>query len=61
MISANIVALGALNELVGEVSEESLIKAVLQRVPRGTETMNEQAIRTGITLAQEAKGVLMYV
>lgn len=61
VISANMVALGALNELVGEVSEESLIKAVLQRVPRGTEVMNEQAIRIGITLAQEAKGVLMYV
>lgn len=61
ILSANMVALGALNELTGEVSEESLIKAVRQRVPRGTEGINEQAIRIGITLAQQTKGVLMYV
>ena len=34
---ANIIALGALVKLTGIVSEESLVKAVLNRVPKGTE------------------------
>lgn len=61
IISANMVALGILNELVGTVSEESLIRAVRERVPKGTEAMNEKAVRIGIELAQQTKGVLTYV
>jgi 2-oxoglutarate ferredoxin oxidoreductase subunit gamma len=44
---ANIVALGLISELTGIVSSESLEKAVLARVPKGTEELNKKAIRAG--------------
>ncbi|HHY38889.1 MAG TPA: 2-oxoacid:ferredoxin oxidoreductase subunit gamma [Clostridia bacterium] len=44
---ANIVALGSLNELSSLVSHEALTKAVLGRVPRGTEEMNLKALEVG--------------
>ena len=47
---ANIVALGALVKLTGVVSKESLVKAVLARVPKGTEALNEKAIELGMAL-----------
>ena len=49
---ANIVALGALVKITGVVSVESLTKAVLSRVPKGTEEVNEKAIRLGIDLVK---------
>lgn len=52
---ANIVALGALNEIVKVVSDDSLEKAILNRVPRGTENLNRSAFESGkkITLKKE--------
>lgn len=47
---ANIVALGALNEILNLVSEESLEKAVLDRVPKGTEELNRSALIEGRNL-----------
>jgi len=47
---ANIIALGAIVKLTGLVSEASIIKAVLNRVPKGTEEVNEKAIRLGMSL-----------
>ncbi|MTI70235.1 MAG: 2-oxoacid:ferredoxin oxidoreductase subunit gamma [Firmicutes bacterium] len=47
---SNIVALGALNGITKIVSAESLKKAVLSRVPRGTEDLNEKAFNEGLTL-----------
>lgn len=44
---ANIVALGLVSELTGIVSPEALEKAVLARVPKGTEELNKKAIRAG--------------
>ena len=44
---ANIVALGALVKVTGCVTIESLTKAVLSRVPNGTEELNERAIELG--------------
>lgn len=44
---ANIIALGALVAATGAVSEDSLIKAVLARVPRGTEEKNQKALALG--------------
>lgn len=44
---ANIIALGALVAATGAVSEESLTKAVLARVPRGTEEKNQKALALG--------------
>ncbi len=44
---ANIIALGALAKITGCVTEESLKKAVLNRVPKGTEEKNEKALKIG--------------
>lgn len=44
---ANIIALGALVKITGCVSEDSLTKAVLSRVPKGTEEKNEKALQLG--------------
>ncbi len=54
-IVANIVALGAVTVLTGVVSREAVTKAVLGRVPRGTEEINERALRIGF----EAAGALL--
>jgi 2-oxoglutarate ferredoxin oxidoreductase subunit gamma len=48
---ANIVALGAVAALTNCVSVESLTKAVLDRVPKGTEDDNKKALAAGIALA----------
>lgn len=47
---ANIVALGALNKILNLVSEISLEKAVLERVPKGTEELNKKALMKGRNL-----------
>lgn len=49
---ANIVALGAIVKLTAVVSVESLTKAVLSKVPRGTEALNEKAIKLGMELVK---------
>ncbi|KAB3524954.1 2-oxoacid:acceptor oxidoreductase family protein [Alkaliphilus serpentinus] len=48
---ANIVALGVIREVTNVVSAESLEKAVLNRVPRGTEELNKKALMEGYLLA----------
>ncbi|NMA87111.1 MAG: 2-oxoacid:ferredoxin oxidoreductase subunit gamma [Tissierellia bacterium] len=50
---ANIVALGTIYELTKIVSKESLEKAVLDRVPRGTEELNKKALEAGFKLVLE--------
>jgi 2-oxoglutarate ferredoxin oxidoreductase subunit gamma len=50
----NIVALGVIAELTSIVTQESLEKAVLQKVPRGTEELNKKALTAGYTLAQKS-------
>ncbi len=52
---ANIVALGAINCISEIVSTESLKNAVLGRVPRGTEALNEKALEEGMKLIKECK------
>ncbi len=47
---ANIVALGAIARLVDSVSIESVEKAVLSRVPKGTEELNKRALKLGYEL-----------
>ena len=44
---ANIIALGVLVASTEVVSRESLVEAVLSRVPTGTETINQQALEIG--------------
>ena len=51
-MAANIVALGALAQLTGAVSLQSLSAAVLARVPLGTEDLNRQALAAGVAAAQ---------
>ncbi len=46
-ITANIVALGALNAACGLVSSDALVEAVLDSVPRGTEAINRKALDAG--------------
>lgn len=50
---ANIVALGSIQQLTNIVSKEALEKAVLCRVPRGTEELNKKALLEGYNLIQE--------
>ncbi len=47
---ANIVALGAIVALTNVVSTEAIIKAVLARVPVGTEDVNKRALEAGMSL-----------
>jgi 2-oxoglutarate ferredoxin oxidoreductase subunit gamma len=53
-MAANIVALGALAQLTGAVTLESLEAAVLARVPKGTEDLNRQALAAGVNAAKAA-------
>jgi 2-oxoglutarate ferredoxin oxidoreductase subunit gamma len=55
LMTTNIVSLGALVGLSKVVSPKSLEKAVLSRVPKGTEELNLKALRLGFKLAEEAK------
>jgi len=52
---ANIIALGAINSILEIVSKDSLKKAVLARVPKGTEELNESALEEGMKLIKEFK------
>lgn len=47
---ANIVAIGSIQQLTNIVSKEALEKAVLNRVPKGTEELNKQALLEGYNL-----------
>lgn len=49
---ANIVALGAITAITGKVKIDSVEKAVLSRVPKGTEEMNKKALRAGYDMAK---------
>ncbi len=55
--TTNILTLGAVAGITGVVTTESLRKAVLAMVPRGTETMNTTALARGLALdAAEWRG-----
>ncbi|HOM42647.1 MAG TPA: 2-oxoacid:acceptor oxidoreductase family protein [Bacillota bacterium] len=49
----NIVALGVLVEITKVISKESLEKAVLERVPKGTEELNRKALAKGYEIANK--------
>lgn len=53
---ANIVALGAIFQLTSLVSKESLEKAILDKVPLGTEDLNMEAFKMGQELVANIKG-----
>ncbi len=54
-VVANIVALGALAQLSPIVSARAVESAVLARVPKGTEKLNRDALRAGMSAAKRAK------
>ena len=58
-VVANIIALGALSQLTPIVSSKATESAVLARVPKGTEKLNRDALRAGMSAAKRAKKVWM--
>ena len=50
LMTANIVAVGAINALLGLVSPDELREAVMLHVPKGTEALNERALEAGLAL-----------
>lgn len=50
---ANMVALGAVGLLSGQVDLTNLEKALLSRIPKGTEDMNSKALQRGIEEARK--------
>lgn len=50
-LTANIVAVGCINEILKLVSRETLEQAVRMHIPHGTETLNMAALRAGEELA----------
>jgi len=50
---ANIVALGAVAQITGVVSLDSLTAAVLARVPKGTEDLNRKALEAGVNAVKQ--------
>jgi 2-oxoglutarate ferredoxin oxidoreductase subunit gamma len=55
VMTTNIISLGALVGISQVVSTKALEKAVLKRVPRGTEQLNLKALELGFQLAEEVK------
>ena len=49
---ANIVAIGAIAAITGQVTYDSVEKAVLSRVPKGTEELNKRALKAGWDMAK---------
>ena len=54
-MTANIVAVGAINELLAIAPEDTLREAVKMHIPRGTEEINMQALTEGMKLGASAK------
>ncbi len=53
-IVANIVAIGFITEITKIVSKENVEKAILSRIPAGTEELNKKALQEGYKLAELA-------
>ena len=52
-LTANIVALGTVSQITPIVSPKSLEKALLNRIPQGSEASTRQALRAGINAAKQ--------
>ncbi|MGQ9589783.1 MAG: 2-oxoacid:acceptor oxidoreductase family protein [Planctomycetota bacterium] len=53
-VVANIVALGFIARLAKIVSEDAIREAILTRVPKGTEEINQKAFDLGLSLAERS-------
>ena len=51
-MTANIVAVGAINGITGLFPEEVLQEAVKRHIPKGTEELNMRALAAGEALAK---------
>nr|MBF0222035.1 2-oxoacid:acceptor oxidoreductase family protein [Desulfobulbaceae bacterium] len=51
-IVANMVALGAIGHFCPMVSSQNIVKALLARVPKGTEQLNRKALKAGADAAK---------
>jgi 2-oxoglutarate ferredoxin oxidoreductase subunit gamma len=51
--TANIVAVGAINELLGIADGKAIRQAVLKHIPKGSEEVNLKALEVGIRLAHD--------
>ncbi len=54
-IMANMIMMGFLNETVGIVSHESLVRTVRELVPKGTEDKNQAAVEKGVQMAAQRR------
>jgi len=54
-IVANVISLGFLGTFSGVVSKDAMKEALLARVPKGTEALNEKALEKGIEMAMAAR------
>jgi 2-oxoglutarate ferredoxin oxidoreductase subunit gamma len=54
-MTANVIALGAITELIGIVPREALRAVVRERAPKGTEETNLKALQVGFDMARRAK------
>jgi 2-oxoglutarate ferredoxin oxidoreductase subunit gamma len=54
-MTANIVALGAITKLTTIVTPKALERAVLAKVPKGTEKLNRDALKAGMAAAMKAR------
>jgi len=53
-MSANIISVGAVNEIVKVASQETLERIVADHVPKGTEEVNIRALNLGVELVRKA-------
>lgn len=50
---ANIIALGAISQLIDGLDEEMIQEAIMNRIPRGTEEINIKAFHEGIKMIKD--------
>lgn len=54
IMTTNIVSLGVIVGVTKIVSEDSLIKAIMARIPKGTEKLNLDAVKIGLEMGKKA-------
>jgi len=53
--TANIIAVGCINEFLGLTDKETMQQAVLHHIPKGTENLNVKALEAGMKMAADWK------
>lgn len=60
VMTTNIVSLGVIVGVTKIVTEKSLIKAVMNRIPKGTESINLKAVKLGLEMGKKAAVEMQY-